>query len=164
VRVTGTIQKVPIAQIERERGFLTDEKIRAEIETQPVLVATEVTATQSGASLRIRADQPVGTSGTAASTPVTDTNQLAQATDKNLVGRRVDLKQVVVAGTSDQGFWIRTPSGERIFVMPATKSAVKEGQSAAVQGVVLELPEGLRVKLNAGSEPVYIYAERVTAR
>ena len=48
--------------------------------------------------------------------------------------------------------------------MPTSKTAVREGQTAAVQGVVLELPEGLRVKVNAGEEPVYIYADRVTAR
>jgi hypothetical protein len=164
VRVTGTIQKVPIARVERERGFLSDEKVKAEIETKPVLLATEVTATQSGVSLRIRADQPVGTSGANASPPVTDANQVARATDKSLVGRRVDLESVTVAGTSDQGFWIRTPSGDRVFVMPEGKADVKEGQSAAVQGVVLELPEGLRVKVNAAGEPIYIYANRVAAR
>ena len=66
VRVTGTVQKIPIAQIEKEYGFLrNDPKIRAEVETRPVLVATDVTATTPAAvSLRIRTDQPVGTLGT----------------------------------------------------------------------------------------------------
>jgi hypothetical protein len=165
VRVTGTVQKVPIAQIEQERGFLTDPKIRAEIETRPVLVASEVMATTPAlVSLRIRADQPTGTSGTSAGAPVTDAAQVARANDKSLVGRRVDLKNVPVAGVSPEGFWIRLPSGERIFVMSTSKTDVREGQTAAVQGVVLELPEGLRIKVNAADEPIYIYADRVTAR
>jgi hypothetical protein len=33
-----------------------------------------------------------------------------------------------------------------------------------VQGVVLELPEGIRVNVNGGKEAIYIYAENVTAR
>jgi hypothetical protein len=164
VRVTGTVQKVPLAQIERDRGLLGDARIRAEIETKPVLVATDVTATQSGVSLRVRSDQPVGTSGATASTPVTDTKQVAQAKDKNLVGRRVDLSSVTVAGTSNEGFWIGAPSGERIFVMTTSKPTVKEGQRADVRGLVLELPEGLRVKVDAANEPIYIYADRVTTR
>ena len=53
VRVTGIVQKVPIAEIERSRGFLTDAKIKAEIETGPALVATEVTTVAPAAvSLR----------------------------------------------------------------------------------------------------------------
>ena len=72
VRVTGTVQKVPIAQIERLRGFLTDAKIRAEIETRPALLASEVTTVSPAAvSLRVRPDQPVATSGTSAAAPVT---------------------------------------------------------------------------------------------
>jgi hypothetical protein len=164
VRVTGTIQKVPIAQIQKDRTFFGDEKIKAEIETKPILVATDVVATQSGVSLRAHADQPVGTSGGAAGAPLTDPNQLAQATDKNLVGRRVDLKGVTVGATGDQGFWIQTPSGERIFVASANRAPVKEGQKADVQGLVLELPEGLRVNVKAAGEPIYIYAERVAPR
>jgi hypothetical protein len=167
VRVTGIVQKVPIAEIERSRGFLSDAKIKAEIETKPALVATEVTTVAPvGVSLRVRADQPapVGTSGTSSSAPVTDVGQLAKSNDKSLVGRRVDVKDAPVVGVSPEGFWVRLPSGERIFVMPTSTTAVREGQTAAVQGVVLELPEGLRVKVNAGEEPIYIYADRVTAR
>ncbi len=75
-------------------------------------------------------------------------------------GFRTELLLIARAGF----IWIRLPSGERVFVMPASKSTVREGQTAAIQGVVLELPEGLRVKLNAADEPIYIYADRVTGR
>jgi hypothetical protein len=164
VRVTGTVERVPIAQIEGHRGFFGDPKIKAEIETKPALVATEVTATQSGVSLQARADQAVGTSSAGASAPVTDVNQLAQAKDKSLVGKRVDVSGAPVVGSSNQGFWIRTPSGEQIFVITSSGMPPKEGQRADVKGVVLEVPEGLRIQLNATDEPIYIYAERTTAR
>jgi hypothetical protein len=73
------------------------------------------------------------------------------------------LKDAPVVAVSSDGFWVRLPSGERVFVMAPPKTAVREGQNAAIQGVVLELPEGLRVKVNAADEPIYIYADRVTA-
>jgi hypothetical protein len=166
VRITGVVQKVPIAKIEQSQGFLSNEpKLKAEIENEPVLLATEVTTiTPAVVSLRVRTDQPVGTSGGASSGPITDANQLAAATNNNMVGRKVDLRNVTVAGVNPEGFWVQTPSGERIFVKPATTASVKQGQTANVQGVVLELPEGIRVKVNGGKEAIYIYAENVTAR
>ena len=164
VRVTGTVQKVPIAEVESARGFFGDARIRAEIEAKPVLVATDVTATQSDATLRARADQPAGTAGGTAVAQVTDADQVAQAKDTTLVGRRVDLSGVTVASVTEHGFWIRAPSGERVFVMTPAKTVTKEGQMADVRGIVLELPEGLRVEVNAAKEPIYIYADRVTTR
>jgi len=166
VRVTGTVQKVPIATIEREHAILSKEaKLKAEIETAPALVATEVTTiAPTAVSLRVRANQPVGTSGTGSKPTATDAEQLAKAQDKNMVGQRVSLKNVPVSGPTAEGFWIRLASGERIFVMPARKSGVREGQTVDIEGVVLELPEGLRVQVNAGNEPIYIYADRATAR
>jgi hypothetical protein len=164
VRVTGVVRKVPIAEIER-RGWFGDAKIKAEIEAQPALVATEVTTiAPTAVSLRVRTDEPVGTTGTAAPAPVTDASEAAGSKNTNMVGRRVDIKNARVSAPSDLGFWIQTPGAERIFVMPVMKTGVKEGQTAAIQGVLLELPEGLRVKLNASGEPIYIYAERVTAQ
>jgi hypothetical protein len=162
VRVTGTIEKVPIARVQAEAGFRDDPKIRAEIEAEPVLVATDLTAVQSGVALRIRAEQPVGTSGAGGSPPVTDAKQLAQGQPKDLVGKRVDLNNVTVAGTSDQGFWISTPSGTRVFVMPSgkAKATVKEGQKVAVHGTVMEMPESLKNQVKAET-PIYVYADRV---
>jgi len=165
VRVTGTVQKVPVAQIERRGGILSDPKIRAEIETRPALVATEVTMRGPGATavnLLVRPEAPVGTAG--GGQPITDLNQVATASDTSLVGRRVNLSDARVSDTGARGFWITTPGGERIFVMPAAKSAAKTGQTATIQGVILEMPEGLRVELKTPGEPVYIYAERVMPR
>jgi hypothetical protein len=175
VRVTGVVQKVPIAKIQQDWNILSsDPKIKAEIETRPVLVATEVmAAAPGGLSLRVRTGQPVGTSGTGApgtaraagsAGTVTDPAEAARSTDTSLVGRRVDLKGAIATKVTDEGFWIHLPSGERIFVLTGKKSGAKEGGSASVQGVILEMPEGLRVKLGAADEPIYIFAHRVTAQ
>ena len=178
VRITGVVQKVPIAKIQQGWSlFSSDPKIKAEIETSPVLVATEVVAAgPGGLSLRVRTGDPVGTSaagapgatGTSGASrsgqTVTDPAEAARSTDKSLVGRRVDLKGAITTKVTDEGFWINLPSGERIFVLAGKKSGAKEGGKAAVQGVILEMPEGLRVKLGAGDEPIYIFADKVTAQ
>jgi hypothetical protein len=163
VRVTGVVEKVPIAKIQQEWSlFSSDPKIKAEIETRPVLVATEVVAAgPGGLSLRVRA----GTSGASRSGhTVTDPAEAARSTDKSLVGRRVDLKGAIATKVTDEGFWINLPAGERIFVLTGKKSGAKEGGNTSVQGVILEMPEGLRVKLGAAGEPIYIFADSVTAK
>ena len=40
----------------------------------------------------------------------------------------------------------------------------EEGQQAEVKGVVLELPEGLKIQVKAGNEPIYILADTVRPR
>jgi hypothetical protein len=53
VRVTGTIEKVPIDRLEKEIGPIVDVKLRDEIANRPVLVATAVTD-RAGKSLLTR--------------------------------------------------------------------------------------------------------------
>src|SRR5687768_15794529 len=51
---------------------------------RPVLVASEVTTVSPAAvSLRVRMDQPVGTTGTAGSAPVTDASEAARPRTRN---------------------------------------------------------------------------------
>jgi hypothetical protein len=160
---------VPIAKIQQDWSlFSSDPKIKAEVETSPVLVATDlVAAGPGGVNLRVRTGEPAGTSGTgpgatgARAEPMTDPAEAARSTDKSLVGRRVDLKGAIATQVTDEGFWITLPGGERIFVLTGRKSAAREGGKAAVQGVILEMPEGLRVKLGAANEPIYIFADKV---
>src|SRR6185369_4293080 len=166
VRITGTVEKVPIAQIERRGGILTDPKVRVELEMKPALVAEEVHAMVPwtiAVDLLVNPETPVATSGSSQG-PITDVSRLPKPTDQSAVGRHVNLMNVGVMAPTDRGFWIMTSNGERIFVMPATKTPVKAGQNANIQAVVLEMPEGLRVELKTSGEPVYIYADRVTTR
>jgi hypothetical protein len=161
VRVTGTVEKVVLAEAKRKWSFISDPKIQVDLFEKPVLVAKEVTTvTPTVVSLKIVPDQPLGTSGSNA-TPIKDLNQLASATDSSLVGSRVDLTGTV-ARTEGDGFWVRTPSGGEVFVLPATKTAVRAGQAAAIHGTVLEAPQQNKDTTDRGkNHPVYIYADRM---
>jgi hypothetical protein len=53
VRVTGTVERVPIDRLEREIGPIVDAALRARIEKRPVLVATAV-MDRAGKSLLTR--------------------------------------------------------------------------------------------------------------
>jgi hypothetical protein len=54
VRVTGTVEKIPIDRLEKEIGPITDAKLRARIADRPVLVATAVDEAPGGKSLLTR--------------------------------------------------------------------------------------------------------------
>jgi hypothetical protein len=63
------------------------------------------------------------------------------------------------------GFWVRAPSGGEVFVLPATKTPVRAGQTAVIQGTVLETPQQNKNASGSGrTNPVYIYADRVEAK
>lgn len=54
IRVTGTIEKIPIDRLEKEIGPIVDTKLREEIANRPVLVATAVAERPTGKSLLTR--------------------------------------------------------------------------------------------------------------
>jgi hypothetical protein len=54
IRVTGTVEKVPIDRLEKEIGAIGDPKLREEIANRPVLVATAVAERPTGKSLLTR--------------------------------------------------------------------------------------------------------------
>jgi hypothetical protein len=66
------------------------------------------------------------------------------------------------------GFWIKTASGDEVFVVPASKTAVSPGQTASVQGTVLETPRNMKDQTGQNSkeknQPTYIYADRVAPK
>lgn len=164
VRVSGTVEKVVLAEAKRKWSFLTDPKIQVDLFEKPVLVAKEVTTVApSIVSLRVGPEQPVGTTGSTAAAPVKDLNQLASATDSALVGRKVDLTGTVVR-TEGNGFWVRTPSGDEVYVLPASKTAVREGQTAAIRGTVLETPRQDNRATKGKQHPVYVYADSVASK
>jgi hypothetical protein len=163
VRVTGTVEKVLLADAKRKWSFVSDPKIQVDLFEKPVLVAQEVTTVAPTiVSLKVGPDQPVGTSGSNAA-PVSDLNQLAAATDNSLVGRRVDVTSTVSRLDGD-GFWVRAPSGAEVFVLPATKKAVRAGQTVAIQGTVLETAQQNKETIAKGKNPIYIFANRVESK
>jgi hypothetical protein len=162
VRVTGTVEKVVLAEARRKWSFLSDPKVEVDLFEKPVLVAKEVTTVAPAiVSLIVGPDQPVGTSGSTGA-PITDLNQVASATDSSLVGRRVEATGTV-ARTEANGFWVRTSSGNEVQVIPATKANVREGQTVTIRGTVLETPR--RDKNSGGkSHAIYVYADQVAPK
>jgi hypothetical protein len=160
VRVTGTVEKVLLAEAKRKWSFISDPRIQVDLFQKPVLVAKEVTTVApTVVSLKIAPDQPVSTSGSSAEA-IKDLNQLASATDSSLVGSKVDLTGTLVRAEGN-GFWARTPAGGEVFVLPASKTAARVGQIAAIHGTVLETPRQDRDASKGRPHPIYIYADRV---
>jgi hypothetical protein len=164
VRVTGTVKKIVEADIKPKWGFISDSRLEVELAAKPGIVASEVTTVAPAVvSLIARPDQAVGTSG-GTGAPLTNLGQVATAADSNLVGRRVDLQGSVV-DARDEGFWIQTRAGERLYVLPTKKTAVRVGQTAEVKGVVLEMPRQMRAKIgDTQGKPIYVYADSVTVK
>jgi hypothetical protein len=138
-------------------------------QTQP----QQQTGTQPQTAQQSKGQQgAVGTSGRAEgmdAPPVTDMNQLATATDARLVGRRATLQNARgESNLQNGGFWVSTGTGsERLFVVPENRNAqISQGQTVTINGIVLELPEGMRSRIGGDSrmaqdEEIYVFAQEV---
>lgn len=186
VTVIGTVRRFVDVQFDREWGWIDlDPEVEARIRTRPVLVATSITGTNPDVGLTVSVVEPpqaaaggkgtqpgtVGTSGRTAkgdSRPaLTNTAELARATDTTHVGRRVSLSSVKVDRTANEsgGFWV-SADGEELFVLPANDTVkVQAGQTVTVEGHVLRLPRQMEDRIErsskVGNEEVYVYATSI---
>jgi hypothetical protein len=165
IRVTGSVERVVLAEAKKKWAFLNDPKIEVDLFEKPVIVATDVTTVApTVVSLRFQADKPVGTGGANAANTITDVSQLAKAADSSTVGRRADLTGTV-AKVESNGFWLAAPTGDQVFVMTPSAPTVRQSQSVTVQGTVLETPRRDRDSAGSGApHRVYVYAERVAPK
>ena len=174
VTITGTVKPFVRAEVEREWGWLgLDEEVEIDLAKKPVLVATRIVGGTNNAAMVIKLDAPdetaVGTSGIGTSTALSDLAAIADGTD-DLVGRHANLTGVKVdAIAKDGGFFANTTNGT-IFVLPASgeKAAVRAGETVSLKGVVLQMPSGIKERLNAPAgakalnDDIYVYATSVT--
>jgi hypothetical protein len=121
-----------------------------------------------------RADQAAAAGARPLSTPsltwtgaISDLRVIASSADTVLVGRAVDIKNAPInAIASRGGFWL-VSNGERVFVQTADETHFKRGQRVNLRGVVLELPDDMKNRLDdfsaAQDETIYIYATQVRA-
>ena len=97
---------------------------------------------------------------------LTNTSELAQATDDTHVGRKVMLSNVRVDRTDKAGgFWIAS-GGQQLFVLPSDNSkSIQAGQTVNLEGYVMRLPEQMESRLEkssaVGNEEVYVYATSI---
>ena len=174
VTVTGTMKPFMRAEIERELGWLgREEGVEIDLSSKPVFVATRVVGGTNDMALVIRtapaapADKPVGTTGAPASdAPVSSLEKLSAA-DDDLVGRRVQLKNVAIASVAkDGGFWVREGDAAHVFVRSSDSSAtVTAGRNVSIEGVVMQMPSTIRDDLQPSAEwndEIYVFATKVS--
>ena len=167
MRVTGTVERVPIAQIERRGGFLTDPKIRAEIQEKPALVVSEMSTIEPAAvaiNLLVRPEAPVGTAGRPEETPVTDASEIGRVKDR-------PRGPAGEPGTRDD----REPERDGILDPDDRRRAhLRDADEPdALQGRTDGVHPGRRARTaagparedeNASDEEIDTYADRVTTR
>ena len=165
ITISGTVKPFVRAEIEREWGWLgLDDDVDAEFSVKPVLVAERLIGGDNNAALVIDSTADAARSTATSSSFISDAAMLGRG-DHHLVGRRIGLNDVRVAGnTSRSGFFI--DAGNRhVFVLPAkTGTTVADGASVAIHGVVLSMPRGMHQQLNGPAnlnDDIYIYATAV---
>jgi hypothetical protein len=185
VTVTGTIKPFALTALQAEWGWLeTDPDVETELAARPVFHATRIVGGDSDVAMLIDIGKP-GTSGTTGAkqagqsavgttgssrtgsshVPLTDVASIAAAPDTDLVGRKVDLTKARVAKTAkDGGFWIRGAADRSVFVLPTDPKKLTVGDTVNIDGVVLQMPRGMRDRLQApanANQTIYIYSTNV---
>jgi hypothetical protein len=186
ITVTGTLKPFVAAEFEREWGWLDpDGELVMELSSRPVLVASRIVGGTSDVAMTIRivpsgaagqeatassgnrasSEQPVGTAGAATKAPLTNLQNIATADDE-LVGRHVRLENVQLTAGKEKGFWASPANGPRIYVLPSSSGASSQaGMAASIEGAVLEMPQGMRERLDPGGDwnkEIYIYATKLS--
>lgn len=177
ITISGTLRPFMKAELQREWGWLDPRpEIEAEFAVRPVLVAERLIGANGDLVLKITAPPAPGTSGSSSETPpyaetgrapvVVSIAEAVSASEVS-VGRGVDLNNVRVAEIEQGGgFWISDPQGNRAFVLPQDHRGTKvsAGQQISLRGVLLEMPTGMRDRLNAAKDSkadLYVFATSI---
>jgi hypothetical protein len=170
ITITGTVKPFTRAEVEREWGwFGLDPEIEIEVGKKPILVANHIVGGNDKSVMVIDVAAPnermVGAI-TGDASPMNDMNAVATGSDA-LVGRRVMLSGLRIAGVaSDGGFFVQS-GGRQLFVLPANKDQISAqvGETVTVEGVILRMPGGMTSRINAPAgtnDDIYVYASKVT--
>jgi hypothetical protein len=171
VTITGTVRPFASVEIDREWGFLgLDDTTEVDLSRRPVLVASRVVGGDNDTALLIEMTsdtRPVGTSGRAGAQPLGDLGKIARG-GQDLIGRHVQLDEVTVASTAKRrGFFARS-AADTVLVLPSSDQdvTVNAGDTVTVEGVVLQLPDGMEREVNAPADSrfnddVYVLATRI---
>jgi hypothetical protein len=168
VTVSGVVRRFVKGDVEREWGWMgLDAETEVEFSKKPVLVASRVTGGNDNMAMVIDtgAAHPVGTSGGSATddarAPLTSLNAVANG-DADLIGRRVRLASVPVAASAEHGFFAGRVSPV-VYVL-ASEATFKKGDVATIEGVILQMPRGVKDDLSVparANDDIYIYATEV---
>lgn len=170
VTVTGTIERLQTATLEREWGWMGfDPGVSMETTDEPVLVATQIVGGDDNVALLINAGQ--GTAQVAGSRQmapeVTSVAALAIAGD-DLVGRRVKLDDVTLHPLAAHGgYYVQSPEAAVLVLPPAESADVDAGARVTIEGVVLKAPRDMRLTGDVAdnhNEDIYVLATAVDSR
>lgn len=169
VTVTGTVIPFTRPLLEREWGWPgLEPRVDVDFVTRPILLASRLVGGDNDVALVISApapDMPVGTSGSTATMPLTGIDVIAGG-GAELIGRRVTLDGLRVEGmAADGGFYVRS-GDRRVLVLPigADRTTARVGDMVGVEGVVLQMPEGMRTRVASDGRTntdIYVYATRL---
>ena len=170
VTITGTVKPFVRTDVEREWGWLgLDPEVEVDLAKKPVVVASRIVGGDNNVAMVIEVDpdeaKVVGTSGTAAGSPIADLSAIA-AGDDELVGRHVNLTGLKVEAMAKGGGFFVKAQNRPIFVLPAhaDKAKISVGDTVTLKGAILSMPDDMEDRLNApaGSiDDIYIYATSV---
>lgn len=166
VTVTGTLTPFAEVKMERDWGFSSlGPEVKARIRTRPVLIAKHLVDAKGKRVMEIILDPstPTGTTGTEDSqAAINSIDSIAKATDTALVGRKVVVSSAKVDRVESNGaFWVKTSTGEPVYVMPSNnKMKVQAGQTVSIEGRVLRSPDHLKAQTKSVG-PVYVYATSI---
>lgn len=191
VRVTGTVQKLTVAEVERDLGWDLDTTLEVEYKDKAVLVARSISFLreegrwQEGSGLvgmdQGEGRQPAGVQ--AGQGPESDLRGgpvvvaiiVAVIDPAPLVGKTVELVRAPVQQTAgDKAFWIGDSPRQRLLVVmegERSEGASKwtEGKSVDITGTVQRMPPAAEAARRWGldqgaleNQRLYIQAQRVT--
>ena len=171
VTITGTVQRAAMAEIEREWGwFELDPEIEVDFLERPVLVATRIVGGDDNRALYISIDEAAPTTGGATTAAgagtIVDPGAVGSGTT-DLVGRRVNLRNVrVLRPATGGGFFVDAPGGA-VLVLPTPRlvKSVAPGDTVTLTGAIAALPDRTAERVNppAGwNEQIYIVAMSVS--
>jgi hypothetical protein len=164
--ITGTVRPASTSAIEHEWGSDVASTRRVQSPDRAMLVAEAVIV--DGIDVAMDASAAWRSTGMAdprALGPLEDLGRLASSGSAELVGRPVDLRNVEISAVAaGGGFWIASKD-EQLFVLPGDTVLSRQGARVNVKGFVLELPDGMRSRLDddlaARDETIYVYANQV---
>jgi hypothetical protein len=163
VTITGTVRARATAELVYEWGWTGGASISgANVDNDAMIVADAVVDTETN-----RVADAAASSTTAAGngTALTNVSELASSADAGLIGRTVMIRNARInAVVASGGLWLASDT-DNLFVLPGDESHVRQGQRVNIRGVVLELPEHMKGRLDddiaARNEVIYVYATQI---
>lgn len=179
ITVHGKVQPFVKTEIERDLDWMSFEpETIVKLSTKPVIVAQRIVGGDDQRVLMVAVakshsdasnDRAVGTAGTSGTaTALTNASAIGRADDE-IVGREVRLENAKVSATSTNGgFFVSSPD-RQIYVKPADAASAKVsiGDTVSIDGLVMEMPSGMRNRLTppaSMNRDVYIYATSVGSK